>query len=580
VSALTAAALPQASLPGVKRACGIAGRPQPDELERAHAEPHNMPPRLYTMLRHVESWGRAMPRAARQLLVLCLAFAVGFLIQIALSNVGKRETQSPFHLSIPLDATRNTASSAAARLARPVFHELLALERPLVKFEDWAWADLDICALKDCAYPVLNPSVVAVGSDTVLVAGRGMHGFGVDEAPTSGTVIEWNPMFSSLVVGFYTRQVQNGELTYIPESARYLPNCNERTCLWDGDRFIDPRVFQSASGEYHVLYQTWVWELESHKMRLRRLDINVQEKRIDFVNHTAVVACKNRQDIVESRRDEKNWAPFSMFNIDFVLYSLTPLQVFKIDYESGMCNAAKTARQDSSTKDILLRAQMLRLQELVDVAAYPFDLPPELISTSQRLVKGWLRAAASGPPESLIHLRGGSPGIAFGHRSVLFVCHLTVRRELLPKASALVQRARQSDECEHHGVWRKSSGVNVDHCLYLTKYPNFYLATFVVVEKDAVTGFRVTRMSPAFVPDTGVFPMSKISFPAGIAPWGTDGFLVSYGENDVLPNSFSISRGDVESVLMDIDSVPAHLLRDGRLSLSSLLREQRRLRLR
>jgi hypothetical protein len=83
-----------------------------------------------------------------------------------------------------------------------------ALSPPNIRGAPW-WINTSACALAGCSYPVLNAASLVLSPGRVLVAGRALHGYSLCNRcsgmrDTTGTVLEWSPMFSSLVLAFYT----------------------------------------------------------------------------------------------------------------------------------------------------------------------------------------------------------------------------------------------------------------------------------------------------------------------------------------------------------------------------------------
>lgn len=103
------------------------------------------------------------------------------------------------------------------------------------------------------------------------------------------------------------------------------------------------------------------------------------------------------------------------------------------------------------------------------------------------------------------------------------------------------------------GLWLKHDQQQVDICEYLVTYPNVYTMAFVVVEDTSVKWtssprFSVTFISSVFMPQSRAFHGAKIVFPTGLVSFD-DGFIITYGENDCVPNSFFVKERDLRSIL-------------------------------
>ena len=79
-----------------------------------------------------------------------------------------------------------------------------------------------------------------------------------------------------------------------------------------------------------------------------------------------------------------------------------------------------------------------------------------------------------------------------------------------------------------------------------------YLMFFYTISSSPP--FQLMRVSHAFIPTDGTTPYALV-FAMGIAPIGNTSFVVSYGEGDDTSNLLILSKKELESMLVDVDSL-------------------------
>jgi len=211
-------------------------------------------------------------------------------------------------------------------------------------------------------------------------------------------------------------------------------------------------------------------------------------------------------------RVQKNWSPFSYGGRDYVVYSISPLRVWRVDHRSGECEVARSV--SSAPLDAALaecnsiqgarRPEQQRRWRRCTGAQRPFPAPG-------KRPNGFHLALGGGTPGILVHATGrersGGGGAAAeeGEEEVIFAGH----SRLLAASPALLEAVSPTTvEVGPEREW---------HASYNKLYRMFFYALRPRRGEGGEVQFELSAMSQLFSPPTRT-ASPKIVFPTGLLP--------------------------------------------------------------
>lgn len=411
----------------------------------------------------------------------------------------------------------------------------------------------------------------------------------------------------SCLVGALATTDARGRLRMEVGAVHYVHDCiGERSKPWRArSRIEDARAFRRADGGLQLLYSSPMGG-DAHAVYSAPIEVNAVPDASPVVaaNAAGRSAAADREDPRQLRATvrldqrvalcadllvarglpavQKNWSPFVHGGADYIVYSFSPLRVWRVDHVHGQCteaNAVSSTALDevlSSCNDFAGAGDEAAVQAMwrrcTGSSRKLRSLPADRQHFSLSIGGG-----TPGVVLPMVRTTGGSHGqrhargdaakdaLASGASTVLFLAHsrLYAASSLLLRLLAPRPPADVGPEREWHQAYNKRY-----HALWIT----------LRCASDPASGtpsFEVGALSRLFTPPNTRVAGPKIVFPTGLLLVGTDAVgrlapgatldkhpgtrkvprparlaIVLYGELDVYSHAWTVSLQQVRARLL------------------------------
>ena len=165
--------------------------------------------------------------------------------------------------------------------------------------------------------------------------------------------IEFACNIGEMLKGSHSNQVSTGvDVTTIRRplgvvavdnrSFQFVDDCGSSQPWDERARLEDARAIVRADGSYALVY-TRVGRREAHVMHSVPLVVDATARTARAALERRVELCTALLDRLGESTFQKNWAPFSYGGRDYVVYSIAPLRVWRVDHDTGACEVAAAA---------------------------------------------------------------------------------------------------------------------------------------------------------------------------------------------------------------------------------------------
>ena len=338
----------------------------------------------------------------------------------------------------------------------------------------------------------------------------------------------------SCVVAAFATVRPLGVVAVDNRSFQFVDDCGSSQPWHERARLEDARAIVRADGSYALVY-TRVGRREAHVMHSVPLVVDATARTARAALERRVELCTALLDRLGESTFQKNWAPFSYGGRDYVVYSIAPLRVWRVDHDTGACEVA--AATPAPALEALVRN--CSAIDAIDGHAAQTEAWRRCTGSRQQFPKAGrtLRRAT-------LSLAGGTPGVAVAPRDLglggeapvlVFAGH----SKLTAASAALLERIEPCEEAEAvgpDGDW---------HCAY----SKLYLAFLFVLAPTPTGGggvrFELSHVSRLFRPRGTRLRHPKISYPSGLlapptAQSARRRLVLFFGEVDVYSHASAL----------------------------------------
>ena len=212
-----------------------------------------------------------------------------------------------------------------------------------------------------------------------------------------------------------------------PSSIHYAHDClaeRRASARWsDHSRIEDARAFRRADGSLWLLYSSPMGGEERHTVFAAPVEMRGARTatRARVALERRVAPCAALLSRLELPRFQKNWAPFAYGGQDFVVYSVLPLRIFRVEYESAVVGEHREAgvaecEEVSASTPVELKE---RLEDCNAISRLPSHAQQQAAwrrctGSARPLARVWAGGAAEERQLArafTLTLGGGTPGV-------------------------------------------------------------------------------------------------------------------------------------------------------------------------